>query len=340
VAESRAGAPADRELGSGEAIAISTGAMVPQGADAVIRVEDTDGGSGRVEVRVAVDPGHDIRRAGEDIGAGDAVLGPGTELGPAELGVLASVGVGEVTCARRPKVTLLTTGDELQEPGQPLRPGAIRNSNTHTVSALVARAGAELVAAEIVPDAPARTREALERALAGDIAVVCGGVSVGEHDHVRPALDELDVEQVFWGVSLRPGKPTYFGVTPPRSSASRPVSATRPGTLVFGLPGNPVSAMVTFILFVRPAIRQMLGLPDDARRATAQLDEEYPTLPARTQAVRCGLELRDDGWHAHPTKAQGSHILTSMLGADALAIVPPGGGPLPAGTRVEVELLP
>jgi molybdopterin molybdotransferase len=279
-----------------------------------------------VEVRIAVDPGRDIRRAGEDIGAGDVVLRPGTELGPAELGVLASVGVGEVACAQRPRVTLLTTGDELQEPGQPLRPGAIRNSNTHTVSALVARAGAELAGAEIVPDEPTSTREALDRALAGDIAVVCGGVSVGEHDHVRPALEELGVEQVFWGVSLRPGKPTYFGVAPS-------------GCLVFGLPGNPVSAMVTFLLFARPAIRKVLGAEDDTQRTTALLDDEYPTLPARTQAVRCGLELRDDGWHAHATKAQGSHILTSMLGADALAIVPPGDGPLPAGTRVEVELL-
>jgi molybdopterin molybdotransferase len=280
-----------------------------------------------VDVRTTVDSGRDIRRAGEDIQAGSVVLGPGAELGPAELGVLASVGVGEASCARRPHVALLTTGDELQEPGEPLRPGAIRNSNTHSVGALVRRAGAELAGTEIVPDDPARTRAALEGALAGEIAVVCGGVSVGEHDHVRPALDELGVEQVFWGVALRPGKPTYFGVAPS-------------GCLVFGLPGNPVSAMVTFILFVRPAIRRLLGTGDEAQRATAVLDDEYPALPARSQAVRCRLELRDDGWHAHPTKAQGSHILTSMLGADALAIVPPGDRPLPPGARVELELLP
>ncbi len=326
VDESRAGVPAGGGLAAGEAIAISTGAMVPVGADAVVRVEDTDAGKEVVDIRTEVEPGRDIRRAGEDISAGEVVLRPGAELAPAELGVLASVGVGEVRCARRPRVRVLTTGDELQEPGEPLRPGAIRNSNTHSVAALVRRAGAELAGAEIVPDDAVTTRDALSRALEDDIVVVCGGVSVGEHDHVRPALAELGVEQVFWGVALRPGKPTYFGVSPS-------------ACLAFGLPGNPVSAVVTFLLFVRPAIRTILGAGEDSQRATALLDDEYPTLPARTQAVRCRLELRDDGWHAEPTGAQGSHVLTSMLGADALAIVPPGDGPLPAGTRIEIELL-
>jgi molybdopterin molybdotransferase len=327
VAESRAGAPADRRLQPGEAIRISTGAMVPEGADAVVRVEDTDGGGERVAIRVAVEPGRDIRRAGEDISAGEVVLRPGAGLGPAEVGVLASVGVSEVECARRPRVSVLTTGDELQEPGAPLRPGAIRNSNTYSVSALVRSAGAELVGAEVVRDDAAATREALRRGLDGDVVVVCGGVSVGEHDHVRPALAELGVDEAFWGVALRPGKPTCFGVAPS-------------GCLAFGLPGNPVSAMVTFQLFVRPAIRAMLGAGDDPRRAEALLDADYPTLPARSQAVRCRLDLRGDGWHAQPTGAQGSHILTSMIGADALAIVPPGEAPLPAGSRVEIELLP
>jgi molybdopterin molybdotransferase len=327
VDESRAGAPAGRGVEAGEAITISTGAMLPDGANAVVRVEDTDAGTETVEVRTEVAAGRDVRRAGEDISAGEVVLRPGAELAAAELGVLASVGVSEVRCARRPRVMVLTTGDELQEPGEPLRLGAIRNSNTHSVAALVRSSGAELTGAEIVRDDAAATRQALSRALEDDIVVVCGGVSVGEHDHVRPALAELGVEQVFWGVSLRPGKPTYFGVHPS-------------GCLAFGLPGNPVSAVVTFLLFVRPAIRTILGAAEDSRRATALLDHEYPTLPARTQAVRCRLELRDDGWHAEPTGAQGSHVLTSMLGADALAIVPPGDGPVPAGTRVEIELLP
>jgi molybdopterin molybdotransferase len=326
VDESRAGHPAQRPLEPGEAIAISTGAMVPAGADAVVRVEDTDGGESAVAIRSEVASGRDIRRAGDDIRAGDTVLTPGAALGPAEIGVLASVGRAQVTCARRPRVSVLTTGDELQEPGEPLRPGAIRNSNAHSVAALVTRAGAEAVAVELVADTPEATVDAIERALTGDVVVVCGGVSVGEHDHVRPALERLGVEQVFWGVKLRPGKPTYFGVAPS-------------GALVFGLPGNPVSAMVTFGLFVRPAILAMMGARDDPHRATAVLDQEHPGLAARTQLVRCRLELRDDGWHVTPTAPQGSHVLTSMIGADALAVIPPSESPIAPGTRVEIELL-
>jgi molybdopterin molybdotransferase len=327
VDESRAGHPAGRRLAAGEAIAISTGAMLPAGADAVVRVEDTDAGTERVEVRVQVDPGRDIRRAGEDIEPGEVVLEAGTEIGPAEAGVLVSVGRGEVACARRPRLGLLTTGDELQEPGEPLRPGAIRNSNAYSVAGLSERSGALLEAVEIVPDDREATEAALGRALSGDIAVISGGVSVGPHDHVRPALAALGVEEVFWGVALRPGKPTWFGVHSGRK-------------LVFGLPGNPVSAMVTFLLFVRPAIRAMLGAAGEkARHTTAILDQDYPKRPGRAHLVRCRLELREDGWHARPTKDQGSHVLTSMLGADALAIIPTAAGGVAAGERVEIELL-
>jgi molybdopterin molybdotransferase len=327
VGESRAGQPASRALAAAEAIAISTGAVVPEGADAVVRVEDTDAGAAQVEVRAEVEPGRDIRRAGEDIEAGDTVLRRGAEIGPAEVGVLASVGRSEVACAVRPRAMVLTTGDELQEPGEPLRPGAIRNSNAHSVAALVERAGAQVLGAEIVADDAESTEGALASALEGDLVVICGGVSVGEHDHVRPAAEKLGVEQVFWRVALRPGAPTYFGVAPS-------------GALVFGLPGNPVSAIVTFLLFARPAIRAMLGATDERRRATAILATEHPALARRTQLVRCRLELGDDGWAAHPTGPQGSHVLTSMLDADALAILPPAGEPYPAGTRVEIELLP
>ena len=240
IAESRAGHPAQRGLGAGEAIAISTGAMVPEGADAVVRVEDTDGGTGPVEVRVEVEPGRDIRRAGEDIGAGEVVLTAGADLGPAELGVLVSVGLGEVACARRPRVSVLTTGDELQEPGEPLRPGAIRNSNAHSVGALVARSGAELAAVELVPDDLAATNAALERALAGDVIVISGGVSVGRHDHVRPALAALGVEDVFWGVALRPGQADLLrrrtAANPPGPDAGRGIRAL-PGLRPAGKPG-------------------------------------------------------------------------------------------------------
>jgi molybdopterin molybdotransferase len=327
VDESRAGRPARRRVGPREAVAISTGAMVPEGADAVVRLEDTSSRDRRVEVEAAVEVGRSVRRTGEDVLGGEPVLHPGTRLGPADLGVLASVGASSVQCARRPRAFVLTTCDELREPGEPLGPGGVRNSNAYSVPALLERSGAEVAGVEIVPDNPTQTRAAIERALAGDAVVICGGVSVGEHDHVRSALAEAEVEEVFWGVALRPGKPTWFGTH-------------RGGALVFGLPGNPVSAVVTFLLLARPAIEAQLGLKVERPRTTAILDEDYPKLTKRAQFVRCRLQLRDDGWHARTTGEQGSHVLTSMLGADALALIPAGSGTVSAGERVEIELIP
>ena len=325
--ESRAGRPAQSSLDRGQAIAISTGAMVPDGADSVVRVEDTSTRNGRVEVSVEVEPGNNVRRSGDDIKPGAPVLRRGTTIGAAEVGVLASVGTAEVSCARRPRTRVLTTGDELLEPGDAMRPGGVRNSNAYSIPALALGAGAEVVAVETVRDDPAATQTAIEAALQGDVAVISGGVSVGEHDLVKAALDALGVEQVFWRVALKPGKPTWFGMAPG-------------GALVFGLPGNPVSAMVTFLLFVRPAIRALLGAGQRTERVFAILDENLPKPPGRAHAVRCSLELRDDGWHARPTGDQDSHVLTSMLGADALAIVPTEGDAPLAGQRVEIELLP
>ena len=191
--------------------------------------------------------------------------------------------------------------------------------------ALARQAGAQVVSVERCADEPKATRKALARALEADVAVVCGGVSVGEHDHVKAALADLGAEQEFWGVALRPGRPTWFGV--------------RDGTLAFGLPGNPVSAFVTFVLFVRPALLALTGVAEDPLVATAKLTADVPRLPKRDQAVRCSLELADDGWLATPTGPQGSHVLTSMLGADALAVVEAGPGAARAGERVPVELL-
>jgi molybdopterin molybdotransferase len=326
IDESRAGSPAAAGARPGEAIAISTGAMLPRGCDAVVRVEDTVPVDGAIEVRAAIEPGSDVRRAGDDVGSGELVLRSGTVLGPAELGVMASLGEASARCAQRSRVGVLTTGDELIEPGTELGPGDIHDANAYSVPALAVAAGGEITSVEHVGDDEHATRVAIGDLLQADVAVICGGVSVGEHDHVRPALDGLGVRERFWGVALRPGRPTWFGVT-------------GDGSLVFGLPGNPVSAMVTFLLLVRPALLALAGADPAAARLTATLDEPYPKRPGRAHAARVRLELRDDGWHARLTKEQGSHVLTSMLGADGLAFIPTDSGDVPAGRPVEVELL-
>ena len=326
IGEARAGHPATVPLHAGSAIRISTGAVLPEGADAVVPVERTTAVKERIAVP-EIAAGTNVRRAGEDIPRGAVVLQAGTQLGPAELGVAASVGRAELTCAQKPRVAVLVTGDELTEPGHRLAPGGIYSSNAYSLSAQVERAGGEVIQRATVPDDAQGTRRALEDALAAaDLVVVSGGVSVGPHDHVKPALRDLGVEERFWGVRLRPGKPTWFGV--------------REGTLAFGLPGNPVSAMVTFQLFARPALAALQGAAPEARRVTATLGSPIARNPQREQAVRVHLLQSLNGPTATPTKdAQGSHVLTSMVGADGLALIAPGEGDAPAGERVEVELL-
>lgn len=323
--ESRAGSPASIALSAGAAIRISTGATLPRDADSIVRIEDCREAGETVEVLVEVPPGKEVRRAGEDIRAGDVVLAQGTVLGAAELGVLASVGTAEVDCVQRPRMTVLSTGDELVEPGTPLQEGQIRNSNAYAVPAQAERAGAEVIRIEMVPDDHEATVEAISGGLEDDLVVICGGVSVGPHDHVKPALAELGVKELFWGVALRPGHPTWFG--------------TKDDTLVFGLPGNPVSAMVTFHLFVRPALDELLGRQQERTRTAALMDESYRKKPGRAHVVRCRLEAREDGFHVRPTKAQGSHILTSMVGAQALALLEVDRGDVEEGERVVIEIL-
>jgi molybdopterin molybdotransferase len=342
--ESRAGHPAERSLEPGEAIAISTGAVLPAGADAVVRVEDTsrDGDAGRpaaagdepggasttippVFIRAAVAVGANVRRAGDDIAPGETVLERGAELGPAELGSLAAIGLDPAPVQRRPRVAVVTSGDELTSPGRSLGPGGIRDSNALTVPALVRLAGGEVTSVSWTPDEPTATRRALEPALDADVAIVCGGVSVGEHDHVKAVLADLGVEQVFWRVALKPGGPTWFG--------------TRGETLVFGLPGNPVSVMVTYLLLVRPALIALAGGEPGTRRLTARMGADYAKPTDRAHAVRCRLEADERGWVATPLPRQGSHVLTSMLAADCLALIPTASAGLAAGETVEVELL-
>jgi len=326
IGESRAGHPAAETVRPGTAVRISTGAAVPAGATAVVPIERTEPGGGAAVLVPQTAPGQNIRRAGEDVRRADVVLRAGAPLGPAELGVAASVGRRDLLCSPRPRIALLVTGDELVDPGEPLGPGRIYGSNGHALAAQIGRAGATLAMRASVPDTAAGTRAAVASALeVADLVCVSGGVSVGEHDHVKGALRELGVRERFWGVRLRPGKPTWFG--------------DRDGTLAFGLPGNPVSAMVTFQLFVRPALAALQGADPQPRRTSAVLDEPIPRHARREQAVRVRLRADHDGWHARSTGAQGSHMLTSMLGADALALIDVGDGEVAAGKRIEVELL-
>jgi molybdopterin molybdotransferase len=321
VGESRAGAPASVAVGDGEAIRISTGAMLPQGADAVLQLELVSEDTGTITLGDAVEPGRNVRHPGEDIRAGTAVLETGTRLGPAELGVAVNAGRARVRVARRPRVAILATGDELVEPGTPLAPGQIHDSNAITLSALVTTAGGEPHAVR-VPDERAATERSVAQALDGaDVLVLSGGVSVGPHDHVKPALHANGVEEVFWRVALRPGKPTWFGVR------------RADGTLVLGLPGNPVSAYVTFTLFARPALIALQGGDPAPPLRQARLAVQVERHPDRDECVR----VRIDGHGAAtPTGPQGSHILSSLLGADGLAVIPRGDGALPAGAAVDV----
>jgi molybdopterin molybdotransferase len=325
VGESRAGTPFDRALQPGQAIRISTGAVVPEGADAVVPIERVEDLGERVRVP-ETRAGANVRRAGDDVHAGQVVVPAGSHVGPAELGMLAAMGIESVACARRPLVAIVATGDELRPAGEPLGPGQIHDSNAVALGALATLAGAQPAGRENAGDDRAVTTEVLRRALdSADVVCVSGGVSVGPHDHVRPALEELGVEQHLWGVRLKPGKPFWFG--------------SRDDTYVFGLPGNPVSSMVTFQLFARPALRALQGADPSASRSTAVLDGPIELNPERDQAVRCRLRMADDGWHAEPTGPQGSHVLSSMIGAGALAVVPAGQGEMAAGRRVTVELL-
>jgi molybdopterin molybdotransferase len=338
VGESRAGTPSGHELTEGEAIRISTGAAIPPGATAVIPQENVDvNGDGAIHTNAVSAPGEHIRGAGEDMRAHTVVLSAGTVLGPVALGAAAAAGVGSVIASRQPRVSVLCTGDELRAPGEPLGPGEIHNSNAPMLTGLAQRGGAVTVPAQRLPDDRDATTEGIRTAVAqSDVVIISGGVSVGPHDHVKPALDALGVNEVFWSVALQPGKPTWFGVP----ASGRP--------LVFGLPGNPVSAVVTFSLFVAPALAALQGGPSaEPPRATAILGVDVARNPRRDQMIRVRLsdegegegEGDGDGVRAYPNRGQGSHILTSLLGADALALIPAGEGELPAGTTVELHAL-
>ena len=308
-----AGQFATQPVGAGEATRIMTGAPLPDGADTVVRVEDTDGGTTHVEVRDARDARRNIRPRGEDFNAGDALFDVGAPLGAAQLGILASVGRASVDVYRRPRVAIMGSGDELVDVDrfhEVLAGRKIISSNGYTLHALVRAAGGEPVNLGVASDTPASLREHLTRAVGCDLVLTSAGVSVGEFDYTREVIASLGADMKFWRVRMRPGAPLGFGVL---------------GSVPWiGLPGNPVSAMVTFELFVRPVVRRMLGHTRLFRRPVPVVLEERVTIGARlTHFLRAVVTTRDDGTvTARLTGPQGSGILTSMSRANALLVVP------------------
>lgn len=319
-----AGALPARPIGPGECARIFTGAPLPDGADSVIRQEDTDQGADTVAVFKDRDAGVNWRARGEDIARGALVLPAGTELGPAELGVLASLAVAHPVVHRRPRVAILASGDEivdLDHADEILAGAKVASSNTHTLRALVRLAGGEPVDLGIARDSLASVRAHLERAQDGDLLVTTAGISVGEHDYLKPALESLGGRVDFWKLRMRPGAPVGFG--------------TLGGVPWIGLPGNPVSTMVTFELFVRPAIRTLMGqrLPFRAP-VTARLAEPVRLGPTLQHFLRAVLSGPPGGRQARLTGPQGSGILTSMVRANALLVIPEGQHETPAGATV------
>ncbi|HEU5049721.1 MAG TPA: gephyrin-like molybdotransferase Glp [Gemmatimonadales bacterium] len=310
-----------RSIQEGEAARIFTGAPLPEGADSVVRQEDTDGGDAVVTILRDRDAGVNIRHAGEDLRRGETVLTAGTPLGPAELGVLASMAVAHPLVHRRPRVGILGGGDEIVDVDQPeeiLAGRKIASSNSHTLVALVRRAGGEPVNLGIARDTAESVRAHLARGLDCDLLVTSAGISVGEHDHLRAVLASMGADLRFWKLRMRPGAPVGFGLIE--------------GVPWIGLPGNPVSTMVTFELFVRPAIRAMCGHPLPFRRAVVARAAEPIVLRPRLQHFLRGiLREREDGLEASLTGPQGSGILTSMVRANALLVIPEGQHETPAG---------
>jgi molybdopterin molybdotransferase len=322
-----AGRPPSHALDAGTAMRIMTGAFVPEGADTVVQVELTDGGTDHVEIRKAVPRGASVRRRGEDMRAGDFVLRAGTRIGPAELAVLAAAQKTTVSVSRRPTMAILSTGDELIDMDGVLAPGKIVNTNAPLLAALVRDAGAIPRVLGIVRDTREETIAALQTAITSDFVITSGGVSVGAFDFVKEALEAIGAETKFWRVAMKPGKPV--------------VLSRRRDTLIFGLPGNPVSCFVSFHLFVRPALRKSLGEPEPLFPPTVSMRLAAPLRSAgdRRVYVRVHVAAHDGELVAQPLTSQGSGSLTSMLGANGLAVVEQGVTAVAAGERVTVLLL-
>jgi molybdopterin molybdotransferase len=331
IGESAAGSPFAGSVGPGEAVVISTGAVIPDGADAVAPIEwvkldptSSPGAvGGRVEVPRSVSHGYSVRHAGSDVHVGDEVMAVGIRIGAGQVGAAASLGLSSLPCGRLPRVAVLTTGSELRKPGAALGPGEIYDSNGPLLGAALASAGVEVTLIPTAADTREAHRAAIEQALEFDVVLSTGGVSVGGHDLVREVARELGVRELFWRIAMKPGKPLSFGVRD---------RTVRERTLMFGIPGNPVSVLVCFELFVRPAIAAMQGAASPRPPFTrAILVSAVQQNPERDELIRVRHHADNS---VEPLRGQQSHQLAHSARSDGLARIPAGDGTLAAGSEV------
>lgn len=323
-----AGTVPSRKVEPGKASRIMTGAFLPEGADAVVMVENTRQQHNEVEVLKAVEPGQNVRYRGEDVRQGRRVLFDGTEIGPGEIGLLAAFQRSQISVRRRPAVAILSTGDEVVEIDERLVPGKIVNSNSYSLAALVRVCNGRPVNLGIARDSEAEIAKAIRSALTADVVLSTGGVSVGDYDYVKKVLEDLGADMRFWRVKMKPGKPLAYGLLQ--------------GKPFFGLPGNPVSCMVSFLLFARPAMRKMMGYgPHDWHLPTvpAVLENDLTAGGDRRHYLRARITRTGGRFYASTVAGQGSGMLSSMTGTNGLVIVETGVTSASRGTEVSVLLM-
>ena len=328
VSISSAGTPSNLSLSPGECIQCMTGAKIPDGADAIIMVEDSSGfsDSGTVQIMIETFAGKHIRKMGEEIKEGETLIQKGTTATPSEIGTCATFGYGELVVSKKPKIAIFGTGDELIEPGKNLGEGQIYNSNLYVFKELVDRAGGEVVMQDVIKDDKDSLREFLSRALETcDVIISSGGVSMGRYDYVRDVFIELGVLEHFWKVAQKPGKPLFFG--------------TGNSTLIFGLPGNPVSSYIGFMEWVWPVLETMMG-KKESKKVTGILKKPFPREKVKYRFLFGDAWIEKGQLVCQPSTKVGSHMLSSSLESNCILGCDPGDGKLQSGEEIHINILP